>query len=80
MEFEAGTGKVALAAVKITMNALPELSPAEMSIFPDVFPWHIRNLAAGLTVTAMPPCLITPTGLQYSESAGHHGNWYAEHR
>lgn len=59
MEFEAGT-KVALTAVKITMSALPVLSPAEMTISPDVFPWHIRNLAAGLTVTAMPPCLITP--------------------
>ena len=53
MEFEAGT-------VKITMSALPVLSPAEMTISPDVFPWHIRNLAAGLTVTAMPLCLITP--------------------
>lgn len=59
MEFEAAQ-KVALTAVKITMSALPVLSPAEMTISPDVFPWHIRNLAAGLTVTAMPPCLITP--------------------
>lgn len=59
MEFEAGT-KSGFSSSKDHDERIAGAVSGEMSIFPDVFPWHIRNLAAGLTVTAMPPCLITP--------------------
>ncbi|VCW48505.1 Ferric aerobactin receptor [Escherichia coli] len=55
MEFEAGT-KSGFSSSKDHDERIAGAVSGGNDISPDVFPWHIRNLAAGLTVTAMPPC------------------------
>ena len=60
MEFEAGT-KIGFSSSKDHDERIAGAVSGGNEHISDVFPWHIRNLAAGFDGNlAMPPCLITP--------------------